>query len=249
MVTSDEEDHEDAAGLLLLLSSSRGEFHSCCCCCIICCCSVILKASSFSECKVFNVLRSGIFFISSWRISGWPGWFWLTTICRADLSLLCIFSINSVLRSPGLSVAMTTMEQNRPISASDRHKAFMRSAKSNMESIKNRALELLCIESRFNTCPFKQIMLAVWESNIHARRTSNTSNTPAFRRVTWSSCASREKPGMRLANSTTPRMAGENLFEKSCKSSCWPVSGCGLGFKGHACNKKNIYLVFSRYYA
>lgn len=34
-------------------------------------------------------------------------------------------------------------------------------------------------------------------------------------------------------------MAGENLLEKSCSSSCCPVNGCGLGFKGHACNRRN----------
>jgi hypothetical protein len=43
---------------------------------------------------------------------------------------------------------------------------------------------------------------------------------------------------MRFANSTTPRMAGENRFEKSCRSSCCPVNGCGFGFRGHAWNKR-----------
>lgn len=39
--------------------------------------------------------------------------------------------------------AITTMELNRPISASDKCNEFSLSAKSNIESIKNRALELL----------------------------------------------------------------------------------------------------------
>ena len=71
---------------------------------------------------------------------------------------------------------------------------------------------------------------------MQARRTRSTSNTPALSSVTWSSCGKSAKPGMRLANYTTPRMAGENRFEKSCSISCWPVRGCGFGFNGHACN-------------
>lgn len=72
------------------------------------------------------------------------------------------------------------------------------------------------------------------ESNMQAKRTSSTSKTPALSRVTWSSWASNPKPGMRLANSTTPRIAGENRFEKSFNSSCCPVTGRGLGFNGQA---------------
>lgn len=75
-------------------------------------------------------------------------------------------------------------------------------------------------------------------SNMQANRTSSTSKTPAFSRVTWSSWGNNAKPVIRLANSTTPRMAGENRFEKSCKSSCWPVNGWGFGFKGQACDQK-----------
>lgn len=36
-------------------------------------------------------------------------------------------------------------------------------------------------------------------------------------------------------------MAGENLLEKSCNNSCCPVNGCGLGFKGHACNRRDQF--------
>jgi len=73
---------------------------------------------------------------------------------------------------------------------------------------------------------------------MQAKRTSSTSKTPALSKVTWSSWASSPKPGMRLANSTTPRIAGENRFEKSFNSSCCPVTGRGLGFNGQACTWK-----------
>lgn len=41
-------------------------------------------------------------------------------------------------------------------------------------------------------------------------------------------------------------MAGENLFEKSWRSSCWPVNGCGFGFSGHACNKEKWSFKYCR---
>ncbi len=51
--------------------------------------------------------------------------------------------------------------------------------------------------------------------NMEASRTRRTSKTPALSNVTWSSWERRLKPGSRLANSTTPRMAGEKRDEKS----------------------------------
>jgi len=82
---------------------------------------------------------------------------------------------------------------------------------------------------------------------MQAKRTSSTSKTPALSKVTWSSWASNPKPGMRLANSTTPRIAGENRFEKSFNSSCCPVTGRGLGFKGQACTWKRKKTVLDEY--
>ena len=120
---------------------------------------------------------------------------------------------------------MTTMELKSPISGSVNSSELNLSAKSNMESMRNLALEPLWIESFFSTCPLRQIIELFWVSNMQASRTRRTSNTPALRSVTWSSCGSREKPGILLANSTTPLIAGENLLEKSWRSSCWPVNG------------------------
>lgn len=67
-----------------------------------------------------------------------------------------------------------------------------------------------------------------------------------FNKVTWSSCASILKPGIRLANSTTPWIAGEN---RSLKSSIKrleviePVPSVtvldGNGFNGQVWVKKN----------
>ena len=58
-----------------------------------------------------------------------------------------------------------------------------------------------------------------------------------FSNVTWSSCESIPKPGMRLANSTTPRIAGENLSLKSSRILLEPpfsIMCCGIGFNGQA---------------
>ncbi len=67
-----------------------------------------------------------------------------------------------------------------------------------------------------------------------ANRTSKTSKTPGFRSVTLSSSANRVKPGKRLANSTTSRMAGRKRSEKSWSNCCWPLDGAGVGFNGQA---------------
>lgn len=175
-----------------------------------------------------------------------------------------------------LPAAITMTALNRPISESFNRIAFNLSANSNMESVRNLALEYAHTDSLRNTWPLSVTMLLhckgkrvkqnlgqyqpkngekiactythsvctqkkkkktmlTSESNMHAKRTRSTSKTPALSRVTWSSWASNPKPGIRLANSTTPRMAGENRFEKSFNSSCCPVTGRGLGFKGQAC--------------
>lgn len=110
---------------------------------------------------------------------------------------------------------MTTIELKRPISASVNLRELSLSAKSNMESMRNLAFDPLWMDSLLRTWPLRQIMELFWVSNMQASLTSNTSNTPAFSSVTWSSWDSKLKPGILLANSTTPRMAGENLLEKS----------------------------------
>ena len=80
------------------------------------------------------------------------------------------------------------------------------------------------------------------ESNMEARRTRRTSKTPGLSSVTLSSSARRAKPGSRLANSTTSRMAGRKRSEKSCSSCvCWPPDGAGVGFSGQACNVFNVH--------
>lgn len=75
--------------------------------------------------------------------------------------------------------AMTTTAEKRPISWSVSLKLFIRSAKSNMESMRKRALLAECSDSGRSTSPFRQIMELVVESNMHASRTSRTSKTPA----------------------------------------------------------------------
>lgn len=72
-----------------------------------------------------------------------------------------------------------------------------------------------------------------------ANRTRSTSKTPGFNSVTLSSSANRVKPGKRLANSTTSRMAGRKRSEKSCSNCCWPLEGAGVGFNGQAYNEEN----------
>jgi hypothetical protein len=166
---------------------------------------------------------------------------------------------------------MTTTAQKRPISWSVNRKALSLSAKSNIESKRNRALLAECRASRLKTRPFRHIMELEWESNIQASRTNSTSNTPAYRerqilcemmasqairnrrvlathtlsRVTWSSCDSIPKPGIRLANSTTPLIAGENLSLKSSSIRFVPpfsMTCCGKGFNGQAFHEKQLQL-------
>lgn len=74
---------------------------------------------------------------------------------------------------------MTTTAQNRPISWSVKRNELRRSAKSNIESNRKRALDAECNESRLNERPFRQTIELVCESNIQANRTNSTSNTPA----------------------------------------------------------------------
>lgn len=64
----------------------------------------------------------------------------------------------SVIIKVNLPGAMTTTAQKRPISLSVKRRLFIRSAKSNIESIKNLALLAECKASRFRTKPFRQII-------------------------------------------------------------------------------------------
>lgn len=74
---------------------------------------------------------------------------------------------------------MTTAAQNRAISESDRWRELSLSAKSNMESSRKRALDAELSDSRRKTRPLRQIIELLAESNMQARRTRSTSNTPA----------------------------------------------------------------------
>lgn len=56
--------------------------------------------------------------------------------------------------------------------------------------------------------------------------------------VTWSSCDSMAKPGMRFANSTTPRIAGEKRSLKSSRIRFVPSTCWGMGFRGQACGER-----------
>lgn len=145
------------------------------------------------------------------------------------MSLEYIFSISSVFLKPGRSGVISTIAQNKPISASLKFIEFIRSAKLNVESTRKRAFAPFCIASRRITCPFKQIILLIAESNMHIRRTNNASNRPAFSRVNLSSCVSNWKPGIMPAKSITPRMT----WAKRCENSCSDWSS-GAGFRGHA---------------
>lgn len=84
-------------------------------------------------------------------------------------------------RNMHLPGAITTTAQKRPISWSERRRELSRSAKSNIESRRKRALEAECRASRRSTRPFRQTIDAEGESNMQARRTSSTSKTPACR--------------------------------------------------------------------
>ena len=131
-----------------------------------------------------------------------------------------------------------TMAQKTPSSASLSARLLSLSANSNMESIRKRAFDELCKASRRSNWPLRQSIVLLCESNMVAKRTRRTSKTPGLSRVTLSSSASKEKPGRRLANSTTSRMAGKKRSLKSCNNCCWPLDGAGVGFRGHAWRKK-----------
>lgn len=135
-----------------------------------------------------------------------------------------------------------TTAQKRPSSASLSWRPLSLSANSNMESMRNRALDELCSASLRKSCPLRHSIVLLPVSNMAARRTRRTSNTPGFNSVTLSSSARRENPGSLFANSTTSRMAGRNLSEKSCNNCCCPLDGAGVGFSGQACFLKKKYI-------
>lgn len=68
-----------------------------------------------------------------------------------------------------------------------------------------------------------------------------TGGSRTLSRVTWSSCESIPKPGMRLAKSTTPLMAGEKRSLKSSRIRFVPplsMTCCGKGLRGQAFGRK-----------
>ena len=65
-----------------------------------------------------------------------------------------------------LPAAMTTTAQKRPNSASLSAKLLSRSANSNMESIKKRALDELCSASRRSSWPFKHSIVLLYSIQI-----------------------------------------------------------------------------------
>ncbi len=104
-------------------------------------------------------------------------------VCSSVFACVCEWGLNgeecSTAHLPG---AITTTAQKRPISWSESRSELSRSAKSNIESRRKRALEAECRASRRRTSPFRQTIDAEGESNMQARRTSSTSKTPAWRK-------------------------------------------------------------------
>uniref|UniRef100_A0A182JI67 Uncharacterized protein n=1 Tax=Anopheles atroparvus TaxID=41427 RepID=A0A182JI67_ANOAO len=195
-------------------------------------CSV-RNTTSFSVCSVLSVRRSGMVRSSSCMNSGLSGRFCVITVCRHAFSFVYMRSISSTLRRPGRSGVISTIAQNRPISASVRCIEFIRSAKLNVESTRKRAFAPFWMVSRRITCPLRQMMELIVVSNMQISRTNSASNRPAFSSVNLSSCVSSWKPGIMPAKSITPRMTCANLWLNSC-SDC----SSGAGFNGHACNEK-----------
>lgn len=81
-------------------------------------------------------------------------------------------------------------------------------------------------------------MIEKWVSLALSTLITKTRRVLTLRSVTWSSCESMPKPGIRLANSTTPWMAGEKRSEKSSISRLpAPVESAlgGNGLRGQVC--------------